>query len=696
MSELAPKSAPKKSKTPFLIGCIILLLCCCSILIIAALAYFFSQPVTPDIPKLDVTTSELVELGSSAMDMEGGVLEVKEGPMAGVKLEIPQGSLESEETISISYREVENTNLPENMGLVSNILVLERTNPELMFLHPVAITIPYDVSKTKYNELVSAYEMDLETGYFDVATTISIDAENGKITFLTSHFTDFGVLELLKKVEEIVNAPIDTGFNVSRDGWFITNRGAYITPAGNCLGMSAFARQYFINYKGSSDQSFYQRLREGDKNLEVDDRIAQELSARIQLSYRDRWSVLDQDMKRYQAGVSLPMSQVQSGLSIISSLLLTGKPQVIYMDQLFKKYDSAGNFKEWGALLKSHSVLVYKYEDGFFYLYDPNFPYRESDPGRSIRKVAFNTTDGWDIYQSSLTADSNTIYYNYFLHFGTSIALKDSYLDELWEKAKGGFQDASFPTITVTSPETDAIITEKSVILEGNVTGANYLSRTDKHLYFYYPNGSDGLSVFKKKLDDNGYFEVELPVIPGNNLIGILASGSSQYEAWAGFQFVKFTSTILPSDMIITMTWDAGQSDIDLHVTDPIGNHIYYQNKSSNVGSLDFDNTSGYGPEHYTISSEAGNQMPVGDYRVQVHYYADHDSDYYSTQTVPWTVHLKWVKYLMPQTNEPVWEEQTVTGVLGAEKQYQDVYTITINPVEVQEIKNEKYPGWNL
>jgi hypothetical protein len=50
----------------------------------------------------------------------------------------------------------------------------------------------------------------------------------------------------------------------------------------------------------------------------------------------------------------------------------------------------------------------------------------------------------------------------------------------------------------------------------------------------------------------------------------------------------------------------------------------------------------------------------------------------------------------MPQTNEPVWEEQTVTGVLGAEKQYQDVYTITINPVEVQEIKNEKYPGWNL
>jgi len=283
MAEVNSKTAPKNSKKPLLIGCIVLLLCCCSILIIATAIYLFSQPITPDIPKLDVSTSDIVELGSNALDNEGGVIEVKEGPMAGVRLEVPQGALESEEQISISYRKVEATNLPENMGLVSDILVLERTNPDLMFLHPVAITIPYDVSKTKYNELVSAYEMDLDTGYFDVATTISMDTENGKITFLTSHFTDFGVLELLKKAEEIINAPIDTGFNISRDGWFITNRGSYITPAGNCIGMSAFARQYFINYKGSSDQSFYQRLREGDKNLEVDVRIAQELSARIQL-----------------------------------------------------------------------------------------------------------------------------------------------------------------------------------------------------------------------------------------------------------------------------------------------------------------------------------------------------------------------------------------------------------------------------
>ncbi|MFK5855279.1 MAG: hypothetical protein QM503_04045, partial [Bacteroidota bacterium] len=69
----------------------------------------------------------------------------------------------------------------------------------------------------------------------------------------------------------------------------------------------------------------------------------------------------------------------------------------------------------------------------------------------------------------------------------------------------------------------------------------------------------------------------------------------------------------------IGLSWNTNETDIDLWVTDPAGELLYYGNPTSASGGyLDRDDTDGYGPENiYWVSN-----IPDGDYFIQVHYYS--------------------------------------------------------------------------
>jgi hypothetical protein len=72
-------------------------------------------------------------------------------------------------------------------------------------------------------------------------------------------------------------------------------------------------------------------------------------------------------------------------------------------------------------------------------------------------------------------------------------------------------------------------------------------------------------------------------------------------------------------DVQITLTWNQAV-DLDLWVTDPFGERIWWMNTSSNSGGqLDRDNIAGYGPENIFW---APNTAPSGNYFVQVDYYS--------------------------------------------------------------------------
>lgn len=68
-----------------------------------------------------------------------------------------------------------------------------------------------------------------------------------------------------------------------------------------------------------------------------------------------------------------------------------------------------------------------------------------------------------------------------------------------------------------------------------------------------------------------------------------------------------------------TMFWNTA-TDVDLWLIEPDGHKIYYADKNSVAGDgfLDFDNTSGFGPENIFFT----NNIPSGQYSIQVNYFS--------------------------------------------------------------------------
>jgi tetratricopeptide (TPR) repeat protein len=71
------------------------------------------------------------------------------------------------------------------------------------------------------------------------------------------------------------------------------------------------------------------------------------------------------------------------------------------------------------------------------------------------------------------------------------------------------------------------------------------------------------------------------------------------------------------NDIKVFLSWDTDRTDVDLWVTNPKGERVFYEHKQGSLGDALFrDVTSGYGPESYSARTAA-----PGTYLVQVNYY---------------------------------------------------------------------------
>lgn len=75
----------------------------------------------------------------------------------------------------------------------------------------------------------------------------------------------------------------------------------------------------------------------------------------------------------------------------------------------------------------------------------------------------------------------------------------------------------------------------------------------------------------------------------------------------------------LPVDLRVVLTWDADNTDIDLHVTDPNGEECFYSNpRTSQGGRMSRDFTGGYGPEEFVLR-----RAKPGKYSITANFYGN-------------------------------------------------------------------------
>jgi hypothetical protein len=191
--------------------------------------------------------------------------------------------------------------------------------------------------------------------------------------------------------------------------------------------------------------------------------------------------------------------------------------------------------------------------------------------------------------------------------------------------------------------------------------------------------GLDGRRATSQVDTTSGYFQVTVPEVPPGRIPYILTISSPNYDSnqnrllqgqakqeQRNLQPPSINTPCLfwvsnPCDLpalSFTLSWDGATSDVDLHVYEPSGKHIFYGSPEGDDGYLDRDDTDGFGPEHYFAL-----ETTPGDYGVQVVSFSMN-----SDASVLWMLTAR-------KEGEVLWTE---TGVFLASGEMSDLFVVSI------------------
>jgi len=355
----------------------------------------------------------------------------------------------------------------------------------------------------------------------------------------------------------------DTGFLTELNGWNIPAFGTFFAPGGTAFAMAGYASWAFNQGKAFLNSAY-------------SDEVAAILAVRVQIAQAETWG--SQEWRRAQ---NFKDKELATLLRTYVSTL--EQPIVMLLGQNFT----------------THAVLVYAYDEGGFSFYDPAF----------AGETQYITYDGNNFGTYNSLSPTG---YASLASFGT-----DSDFSTLTAEADSGFPGSN--NLSIDEPQADESIDARETPLSGSFL--NDLSE-ETDLYVEVKGVGRQLPV------TNGNFNNVVELSNGINTIVALAGVDASLENnWfenAPTVIRDVEGTLPPAHLLVTLTWEQNETDVDLYITEPEGETMWYGgSRTANGLELDIDDTTGFGPEHGTLEVGANSQVLEGEYVVRVHYFSD-------------------------------------------------------------------------
>jgi hypothetical protein len=534
------------------------------------------------------TTPVVVLVGSNTLltNLTAGAyginISIGTGPLSGMTVNIPVGAVSSNVNISISQNNGQY--VPQSGTASGYIINLQVNGGSGTFTQPVSITIPYPT-----NVSVVPVPFYISTnGTLLPCQVLTINTNAGTLTFQTFHASLY--TWILARLDQLFGATAEptTTYLPWVDGFQVGNPGSLYNPGGECFGICAFEQWYFKNKGGGFYPKYMQDIPLGGNNVETI-KGQEIIRTRAFDSVAQLWS---EYLPFVDLSYDLPPAFRMA--SIIAILDNTHIPTMLNpTDHVILAYDHMLN----GNLQR---VLIN----------DPNCP-------------GTTQTLSFDPANPSVLSYQNSIgqYFPTVALIGEGSFQAEGF-DDIYADAEAGFDGYGAAQVNVKSDTDGETITSRTVQLSGQISsGPVLVSELDIVL-----NQGSPTSV---PVDESGNFSVTLSLNVGTNTLGFVTkgyNGNGVLLSVPNTQLKPFQIIVNASEAVIlaTLTWDTDGTDLDLYTIDPTGDYsCYFHEVTASGGALDFDNTTGYGPEHWTLNTDDIVQWGET-YTFRVHYYDDH------------------------------------------------------------------------
>ena len=124
----------------------------------------------------------------------------------------------------------------------------------------------------------------------------------------------------------------------------------------------------------------------------------------------------------------------------------------------------------------------------------------------------------------------------------------------------------------------------------------------------------------------SGSIYVDISITAGENTIQLRANSENGDTGVS--DVITVYGNFEAAEIEVVLWWNTPTSDLDLHAWNPSGEYCWYGNMVISDGSLDIDDTEGYGPETFAVPV-----ANVGFYEIQINCY-DLDDDDFADATV--------------------------------------------------------------